>query len=131
MTPMIDMVFLLIVFFTLVLNFAAADQNERVKLPVSELAKPPDQPPSEVVTLHILADGHVIYNGIEYSLAELHEPLAHRLRVNKFLNIPPDAMTVIMRADARCESGHVLDVTEMCQSLDLVRFVYRARNKEE
>ena len=130
MTPMIDMVFLLIVFFTLVLNFAAADQNERVKLPVSELAQPPDQPPSEVITLHVLTDGHVIYNGTDYTLQELQNPIREQLRVRKFLNIPPEKIMVIIRADALCESGHVFDVTELCQSFNLFQFVYRARQPE-
>src|SRR5215469_12782606 len=101
MTPMIDVVFLLIVFFTLVINFTAADQNERIKLPISELAQPPEQPPTEPVTLHILANGDIIYDGKDRSLQELQKPLAHHLRVLKFLNVPADKVTVIIRADAR------------------------------
>ena len=131
MTPMIDMVFLLIVFFTLVLNFASADQNERVKLPVSELAQPPDKPSTEPITLHILADGIVIYNGIDYPLGGLRQPLEHQLRIRKFLNLPLNRVTVIIRADARCESRHVLDVIELCQSLDLSQFVLRTKQQEK
>ena len=131
MTPMIDMVFLLIVFFTLVLNFAAADQNERIKLPVSELAQPPDKPPTESITLHVLADGNVIYSGTEYPFRKLHEPLKHLLEIRKYLKMPPDEITVIIRADAQCESGLVFDVIELCQSLDLFQFVLRTKQQEE
>ena len=131
MTPMIDMVFLLIVFFTLVLNFAAADQNERIKLPVSELAQPPDKPPTETITLHVLADGNVIYNGSEYPLNELQKPLDHQLLIRKYMNLPPDKMTVIIRADARCRSGHVLDVIELCQSSSLSQIILRTKQQEE
>ena len=42
MTPMIDMTFQLIAFFMVLVNFADADQNARIRLPSSELAKPAD-----------------------------------------------------------------------------------------
>jgi biopolymer transport protein ExbD len=130
-TPMIDMVFLLIVFFTLVLNFAAADQNERIKLPVSELAQPPEQPPTESMTLHVLTDGHVIYNSEEYPLRDLHRPIEHLLGVRRYLKMPPDEVTVILRADAQCDMGRVLDVIELCESFGLFRFILRVKQQEE
>ena len=134
MTPMIDMVFLLIVFFTLVLNFAAADQNERIKLPISEIAQP--LPPTESITLHILANGNVIYNGVEQTFQELQQKegagsLIHYLRTLKHMGVPLDEngdfkVTVILRGDAQCTSGHIVDVMEWCQSQNLSRFVLRA-----
>jgi len=131
MTPMIDMVFLLIVFFTLVLNFATADQNERVKLPISELAQPPDQPPTQPITLHVLSNGNVIYNGNEQTLPELKRPIEHQLLFLKHMNIPQDEVTVIIRADAQCQSGHIFDVIEFCNDSNLPRFVLRTKQKEE
>jgi len=128
---MIDVVFLLIVFFTLVINFAAADQNERIKLPISELAQPPEMQPTEPLVLHILADGNIIYNGMEYTLHGLHDPLDHRLRFLRHLNVPLETVTVIIRADAMSGSGQVLDVLELCQSTGLTRFVLRTKQKEE
>lgn len=131
MTPMIDVVFLLIVFFILVINFTAADQDERIKLPVSELAQPPDQPPHEQLTLHVLSDGHVIYGGTEYPLSGLYEKIDERVRLLKFMNVPPEKITVIVRGDALNESGNVLDVIELCQKVNLSRFVVRAKQREE
>ena len=131
MTPMIDLVFLLIVFFTLVLNFATADQNERVKLPISELAQPPDLPPTEPITLHVLSNGNVIYNGNEHSLTELKRPVEHQLRFLKHIDIPLDTVTVIIRADAHSPSGHVFDVIGFCNDSGLPRFVLRTKQKKE
>jgi biopolymer transport protein ExbD len=130
MTPMIDVVFLLIVFFTLVLNFAVADQNDRIKLPVSELAQPPEQPPTEPITLHVLANGSIIYNGEELPLAKLKESIDHQLRILKFMNTPMEKATVIIRADAQCKSGHVFDVMELCNNANLTRIVLRTKQKE-
>ena len=39
LTPMIDMTFQLIAFFMVLINFTQSEQNERVQLPLSELAK--------------------------------------------------------------------------------------------
>ena len=44
LTPMIDMTFQLIAFFMVLINFTEAEADQRVKLPESELAKPPDAP---------------------------------------------------------------------------------------
>jgi biopolymer transport protein ExbD len=130
---MIDVVFLLIVFFTLIINFTAADQNERIKLPISELVQPPEQPPTDPVTLHVLAGGDVIYDGTDYSLQGLNDPqglFAHHLRFLTFMNILLKDVTIIIRADAQCPTGQVLDVIELCQGFGLEKFVLRTRQQE-
>ena len=134
MTPMIDVVFLLIVFFTLVINFTAADQNERIKLPISELAQPPEQPPTEPVTLHVLANGDVIYDGIDRTLQGLQDPTGSfttHIRFLNNMNVPLKDITVIVRADAQCGSGKVFDVMELCQGLGLEKFILRTRQQED
>ena len=44
LTPMIDMAFQLIAFFMVLINFAQTESNDRVKLPSSQLVKPPEAP---------------------------------------------------------------------------------------
>ena len=65
MTPMIDIVFQLIAFFMLVINFTKVDQNELIRLPASELAKPPEAPPESPITLQLTSRGSVIFGGEE------------------------------------------------------------------
>ena len=43
LTPMIDMTFQLIAFFMVLVNFTQAEQDARVELPASKLAKPPEE----------------------------------------------------------------------------------------
>jgi hypothetical protein len=91
-------------------------------------------PPTEAITLHVLANGNVIYDGKEYSLQELktlNNPIDHQVRVLKHLNVALDKVTVILRGDSRCEIGRILDVVEWCQGLSLTRFVYRTRHLEQ
>ena len=42
LTPMIDMTFQLIAFFMVLINFTQSESNDKVQLPDSELAKPPE-----------------------------------------------------------------------------------------
>jgi len=44
MTPMIDIVFQLVAFFMIAINFSGASQDERIRLPISELAQPSKGP---------------------------------------------------------------------------------------
>jgi hypothetical protein len=65
MTPMIDMTFQLIAFFMVLINFTQSEQNERIQLPDSQLAKPPDAPLEYPITLHLTKEGTVIIGGEE------------------------------------------------------------------
>lgn len=131
MTSMIDITFLLIAFFMVLINFSEADQNERIQLPISELAKPPDQPPSEPMTLQVLSDGNVIYGNKEYNLDGLKDQIDFQKRFWKMMNIPLKSVTVIIRADAACEAGKVQDVIELCQSMSLENFKLRAKQNDQ
>ena len=53
MTPMIDICFQLLTFFVFILNFESADQDARVQLPASELAKPPEKSEETPITLQV------------------------------------------------------------------------------
>ena len=53
MTPMIDVTFQLIAFFMFVLNVDDAEQNQAIRLPASDLAKPPEKLVRTVLTVHI------------------------------------------------------------------------------
>ena len=69
MTPMIDMTFQLIAFFMVLINFSEVEQNQEVNLPSSELAKPPDIPYEEPLTVQMLADGTILFGGDKDGLA--------------------------------------------------------------
>src|SRR4051812_37870278 len=53
MTPMIDIVFQLITFFMVVINFDAADTDERVKMAISDLARPLKVKPDTELVLQV------------------------------------------------------------------------------
>jgi biopolymer transport protein ExbD len=131
LTPMIDMTFQLIAFFMVLINFTEADQNERIKLPTSELAKPPDAPLEHPIFIQLTKNGSVILGGQEVPLAGLKP---YMLREGEFLRLrdrtTADA-TVIIRADADAATGTVQEVIQICQDSKFETFALRAEEKIE
>lgn len=136
MTSMIDVVFLLISFFTLVMNFSQAEQHEEIVLPKSEIAQPPEVAEAEQITVHALANGEIVVGtvrcGIESNkelkassfAATLNEELNWRRTIRK---VQPKDVTAIIRGDGDAEIGFVQDVVATCQEVGIVDFVLRAR----
>ena len=65
MTPMIDVTFQLIAFFMFVLNFSEVDQDQRINLPLSELARPPEVAYDEPLTIQLTSNETIIFAGDE------------------------------------------------------------------
>ena len=131
MTPMIDMTFQLIAFFMVLVNFSEAEQNDRIRLPSSELAKPPDAPFDSPITLQLTSTGMVLLAGQEVPLAGLQSLL---LREAQLLDADPtrsprDA-TVIIRADRGAKTGVVQEVIQVCQKTGFEKFALRAKQEE-
>ncbi len=133
MTSMIDIVFLLIAFFIFLLNFSEAEQDERIKLPKSELAIPTKVMPAEPLSLQIMAEGTILFNGKEYSTIDFPAALGRECRLYEYKKITPDKITVLIRGDNRCETGEILDLVQECkkQGFDIFRFVAIAEESRQ
>jgi biopolymer transport protein ExbD len=131
MTPMIDMTFQLIAFFMVLVNFAEVDQNERIRLPSSELAKPPDAPTKQPITLQLTKKGTVLMGGEERSIPGL-KPLL--LREKQVLEAMPNVgyrdATIVIRADRTAKTGRVQEVIKVCQETGFEKFVLRAKQEQ-
>jgi biopolymer transport protein ExbD len=131
MTPMIDMTFQLIAFFMVLINFTEADQNERIRLPISQLAKPPDSPLEDAITLQLTKEGTVLLGGDEYSLERLQSPLRRERQVLE--NTPGKSVagaTIVIRAHMWAKAGRVQEVIKVCQETGFERFALRAKQAE-
>jgi len=130
MTPMIDMTIQLITFFMFTLNFTEAEQDERIQLPVSQLAKPVEGAAADPITLQLMRDGRVIYAGEPLPLAEVGGYLENEKRLMLAAGKPPTAATVIVRADGRARTGEVQELIKVCQEKGFDRFTLRAEYRE-
>ena len=101
MTPMIDMTFQLITFFMFVMNFSEAEQDDRVQLPLSQLAKPTEGVMDTPITLQLTRDGSIIYAGEMVPVADIGLYLDREKTVMLDAGKEPSAATVIVRARRR------------------------------
>jgi len=130
MTPMIDMTFQLIAFFMVLVNFSEADQNQRIKLPSSELAKPPEQPLEQPITLQLTETGTVLLGPDEVGLGGLGNLLLREKQVMEAMGKSASEATVIIRADRSAKTGVVQEVIEICQQTGFEKFALRAKQEE-
>ena len=129
MTPMIDMVFQLMTFFLFTLNFSAGDRNERIQLPESELARPPETALPFPITLHVTKEGKVLIGGEELSVGELGGYLAREAAALKLQKRALTEATVIIRGHKDTLTGKVQEIIAECQKQRFERFVLRAQER--
>lgn len=130
LTPMIDMTFQLIAFFMVLINFSQTEADQRILLPESRLAKPPDQPREYPITIQLKQDGTVIYGGEELANMDRLRPyLVNERTVLKGRDRPLSDATVIIRAHRRAKAGMVQKLIQVCQEEQFVTFALRAKEK--
>ena len=127
MTPMIDMTFQLITFFMFVMNFSEAEQDDRIQLPSSQLAKPAEGVIEKPITLQLMNTGDVIYAGERVAVRDIAVRLEREKSVMLDEGLEPSAATVIVRADGRAQTGEVQDIIRICQEKGFERFALRAQ----
>ena len=130
-TPMIDMTFQLIAFFMILINFSDAEQDQRVQLPSSVLAKPPQAPLEIPITVQIVANGDIIMAGERYGTAEGIKPvLSNEKYVMESKNQAIADATIIIRAHRAAKTGQVQKVIKVCQEMGFQRFSLRAKSEQ-
>ena len=130
MTPMIDMTFQLIAFFMFVINFTKAEQDERIQLPSSQLAKPTEGTIETPITLQLTNSGLVVYAGELVKVSDLRGYLEREKTAMIDADKEPTSATVIVRADGRAKTGEVQDIIKLCQEKGFERFALRAKYDE-
>jgi len=130
MTPMIDMTFQLIAFFMFVSNFSEAEQDDRIQLPGSQLAKPSDAPLEAPITLQLTSKSSVVYGGELVGLGELGTYLEREKSALLDAGKEPVQSTIIVRADASAKTGEVQEIIKVCQEKGFEKFALRAKYDE-
>lgn len=116
MAPMIDMVFLLLVFFMCVSSLAQADKSIPVDLPESDESKVPEDLADRAI-VSVKADGALFFGAREVSLAELKEALTRSLQQTPRLRIQ-------VRADEVTRFEEIQRVLKVCAEAGAVDVIY-------
>ncbi|MEN1682206.1 MAG: biopolymer transporter ExbD, partial [Planctomycetota bacterium] len=107
LTPMIDVVFLLVIFFMVATKFTEAERSIDLQLPTAAAAGD-SAPPPEPRTVSVFEDGHVELDGQTVGLAELTARLAE-------LTAHSDDLQVVIHGDARTDFQHVAAALAACR----------------
>lgn len=108
LTPLIDVVFLLLIFFLVASRFAEEDRQLEVALPTASEAKPLiDKPRDFVINIDEL--GRYFVNETVMTLQEVDAALGQAMAAN------PMTQTVNIRADKRVDFEYVLQILNLCK----------------
>ncbi len=117
MTPMIDCVFQLLLFFLVTSHFeeearSGVEGELSANLPEAAAAMPLVAKPREMI-INVNEKGHFVINGERYSEAQLSERL-RRAVVNN-----PGRQSVVIRGDERCDWKFVARVMGLCNQAEI------------
>jgi biopolymer transport protein ExbD len=138
LTPILDMVFQLITFFMLVINFKSAQLDMNLKLPVVASARPVDtKGQTDLLVLNINQDGELtVYNMPKdidsYIAGEAQSSFLAAKQKNPDLQ-PLDDLptTIVIRAD-KATPFHLLNrVIKVCQDHGFRNFSLKAMNQQD
>lgn len=107
LTPMVDIVFLLVIFFMVGTKFAEAERNVDVDLPQVDSSNAPVTPPKRH-TVTVADGGQVLWDGNEVTIKQLRGQL-RRTRDEE------GEVRIVLRADAESPYGNVARVLNACR----------------
>jgi len=110
-TPMIDVVFLLLCFFITTAVFSQWEYEIDIVLPTATSGKIPDRLPGEVI-VNVDRDGAITVNRNTLTPADLLDRLARLARL--FPGQP-----IVIRADRATSYEHVMAVMDACRQADI------------
>jgi biopolymer transport protein ExbD len=131
LTPILDMVFQLVTFFMLVINFKAASLDTNLQLPVIGSAFPIESGEADVLVLNIMRDGTLRMYGeirdVESCIAQEAKTARKHLGGTSKPGLATElTTTVIIRADRTTPYHYIHRVIQACQNHGFRNFQYRA-----
>lgn len=123
MTPMIDIVFQLLIFFILVTELQRLE-IEPVALPKADQAEPDVDPPSKRTVINVTDEGKVIVRRRTLTLASLDKLLRVEAQVFEEGDKP-----ILIRADREVEYGVVQDIMGKCVENEIWKLSFGAASR--
>jgi biopolymer transport protein ExbD len=138
LVPLLDLVFQLIMFFMICVNFVSEQVTEDVKLPVSQSARAMDKGEVDVLFLNMDAAGKLLVPGQSAPLGTRGE-MQYYLRqqyadAKRAAEVGGDKSgkvrtAVIIRADRSATYAQVYDLLQMCKTVGYHKLQLRAYTK--
>ena len=110
MTPMIDVIFLLLIFF--MVSTAFVDFSKKMDIVLPESSASEEVLKKEELTIEMTKAGEVSLDGKTIKIEVLRNALDEKVQANKKLSI-------IIRADKKIEYGKVIKILGYCKELKI------------
>lgn len=107
LAPMIDIVFLLLIFFIVTWQFSRSETEMKISVPSSQEGADPKRVLGEII-VNVRVTGEVVVEGQVMSQAQLKQKLSAIAKQHQ--NQP-----VRLRGDAKCEYQTIVEVIDTCQ----------------
>lgn len=120
MTPMIDIVFQMIIFFVLTVQMERDQINEQIRLAMSPHGPPVEQKDPRTVTIDVTDAGQLYIGRIRVSEGRLLEVM--RSAVNQYGQTTP----VVIRGDMDTPHEHIKRAMDICTRAGLFRIKFAA-----
>lgn len=120
LTPLIDVVFLLLIFFLVTSKFEDEERRLDIVLPAASSATPMTRKPREIV-IDVDSSGKVYLRGQEMGLEELERLLTAAVVDN------PTSQSAIIRADGTTAFQPVVSVMDICNRTGIVDYSVTTR----
>jgi biopolymer transport protein ExbD len=111
LAPMIDVVFLLLIFFIVTWNFARFETELDVSVPVAEEGADPQRTVGEII-VNIRKDGTIVVNAVELSEDDLFQRLKAISEVYK-------DQAVILRGDGEASYTDIINALDVIQQANI------------
>lgn len=123
LTPLIDVVFLLLIFFLVATRFAQEDRELNVVLPSASEAQPLTVQPRELF-VNVDRDGRYFVDGRLVTAGEV-EDILNRAVVNN-----PSSQSVVIRADRRVAFDYVVTVMNLCNRAGIADYSVTTKGED-
>lgn len=118
MAPLIDIVFLTLVFFMVTSVYGALESEVDITLPTADTAIQTERNRGEIF-INIREDGTIVVNDREQTIPELQELL------NRVAELFPGG-AVIIRGDQAAQLGRAVQVLDCCRKADIQNVSFAA-----
>jgi biopolymer transport protein ExbD len=118
LAPLIDIVFLTLVFFMVTSVYSTQESEIDITLPTASTAQPDERMQGEIF-INLRADGQIILNGREVEQDELQGILD---RVATYF----PGGSVIIRGDREADLGHAIAILDSCKKADIQNVSFAA-----
>lgn len=115
MTPLIDVVFLLLIFFLVATRFAQEDRELPVQLPSASNAMPMTMEPQELV-VNVDETGRYYVNGKTLDAGGLEQLMQSSVADN------PLNQSVVIRGDRKVSLQYIVTVMDLCTKLGIANY---------